>query len=310
MHSVSDSSEPDYELLEEQVRGLLAGERDFVANAANFAAFVYHSLPRLNWAGFYFPDGEDLLLGPFAGMPACTRLPAGRGVCGAAFKSGETLIVPNVDAFGDHIVCDSASKSEIVVPLIVDRSKLGVFDIDSPVLDRFDESDRIGIERLVARFLEATTIPQRYARPISAKDRLNERISIQTCRDHHVVIRYLADEINAASPDGHTIPALLKRLRTVLVAHLKLEDDWLYPRLSQSANAVVRRKSERFSSEMGNLKHDFADLYATWSVDGAILSNPAGWKNEWPAFYRALEARIGAEDHDLYVAAETETAPN
>lgn len=304
----SPSSEPDYDLLEAQVRGLLEGERDFIANAANFSAFVYYSLPQLNWAGFYLPDGEDLLLGPFSGRPACTRLPAGRGVCGAAYQSGETLIVPDVDAFADHIVCDSASKSEIVVPLLTNGSKAGVFDIDSPVLDRFNDSDRAGLERLVARFLEATDIPERYARPLPSMERINERIGIQTCRDHHVVIRYLAEEIDGATPDGHTIPALLRRLRAVLVAHLKLEDDWLYPRLTTSANEVVRRKSERFSSEMGQLKHEFADLYATWNADGVILKNSARWRQDWSAFYRALQARIVAEDDDLYVAAETETA--
>jgi len=151
----------DYALLEQQVVALLADERDVIANCANFAAFIYHEVPVLNWAGFYFPAPFGLVLGPFAGRPACTRLPTGKGVCGAAFESGRTQVVPDVDAFADHIVCDSASKSEIVIPLIVDGKKLGVFDIDAPVLDRFSETDREGLERLVARFLEATPLATR-----------------------------------------------------------------------------------------------------------------------------------------------------
>ncbi|MBV9270508.1 MAG: GAF domain-containing protein, partial [Candidatus Eremiobacteraeota bacterium] len=136
----------DYSLLEQQVAAMLADERDVIANCANFAAFIYHEVPVVNWAGFYFPAPFGLVLGPFAGRPACTRLATGKGVCGAAFESGRTLVVPDVDAFSDHIVCDSASKSEIVIPLIVDRKKQGVFDIDSPVLDRFSDIDRDGLE--------------------------------------------------------------------------------------------------------------------------------------------------------------------
>lgn len=300
----------DYDLLEAQVRALLSGETDFVANAANFAAFVYHSLTQVNWAGFYFPDGDDLLLGPFGGKPACVRLPGGHGVCGAAFSAGKTLVVPDVDAFGDHIVCDSASKSEIVVPLLSRGAKLGVFDIDSPVLDRFDEADRFGLERLVRCFLELTKIPDRYRRVVNANELVNQRIGIQTCRDHHVVIRYLTEEINSTDPDGHTIPALLKRLRTVLFAHLKLEDDWLYPRLADSENDVVRRKAERYAREMGELKEHFTQLYEAWNLPGAVIADQDRWKQEWSGFSRALEARIMAEDDDLYVAAETETASN
>jgi GAF domain-containing protein len=144
-----------YELLERQVRELLRGESDFVANAGNFAAFVYHELPDVNWAGFYLlaPSGE-LVLGPFAGRPACTRLPSGRGVCGAAIARSATVVVDDVQAFADHIVCDSASRSEIVVPLTGPNgeSTLGVFDVDSPLLGRFTEADRAGIEALVRAF--------------------------------------------------------------------------------------------------------------------------------------------------------------
>ena len=151
----------DYALLEEQVRALLAGERDFIANAANFAAFVYHELPDVNWCGFYLARSanEDLVLGPFCGRPACVRLPAGRGVCGAAASRGSTVVVDDVDAFGDHIVCDTASRSEIVVPITFDGAFAGVFDCDSPKHARFTKADRDGIERLVRAFTESVHPP-------------------------------------------------------------------------------------------------------------------------------------------------------
>ena len=145
-----------YDRLEQQVRALFDGESDFVANAGNFAALIYDELPDVNWAGFYLatPLGE-LVLGPFAGRPACTRIPRGRGVCGAAAAKRETLVVDDVDAFADHIVCDSASRSEIVVPILRDGELFGVFDVDSPLKARFTETDRIGLERLVGAFSES-----------------------------------------------------------------------------------------------------------------------------------------------------------
>jgi L-methionine (R)-S-oxide reductase len=149
-----------YELLERQARELLSGETDFIANAANFAAFVYHEIEGVNWAGFYFARSSgDLVLGPFCGRPACTRLPAGRGVCGAAAVKGVTLVVDDVTAFGDHIVCDTASRSEIVVPLIVDGAAAGVFDVDSDRLARFSQADRVGIEGLVSAFMKTVRWP-------------------------------------------------------------------------------------------------------------------------------------------------------
>lgn len=142
-----------YDLLESQVRELLAGETDFIANAANFAAFLYYELPDVNWAGFYLLAASgELVLGPFAGKPACTRLPRGRGVCGTALARRETVVVPDVTAFADHITCDSASRSELVVPLLADGEPLGVFDVDSPSVARFSEEDRDGIEALVRAF--------------------------------------------------------------------------------------------------------------------------------------------------------------
>ncbi|MBV8374247.1 MAG: GAF domain-containing protein [Candidatus Eremiobacteraeota bacterium] len=149
-----------YHRLENQIRELLAGESDFVANAANFAAFLYHELPDVNWAGFYFVGhGGDLVLGPFAGKPACTRLPPGRGVCGRAVTSAETVVVDDVATFRDHIACDSASRSEIVVPLRSGDAVVGVFDVDSPRPARFSPADRDGIERLVRIFSETTPLP-------------------------------------------------------------------------------------------------------------------------------------------------------
>lgn len=148
-----------YDLLEQQVCALIAGEPDFIANAANFAALLYHELPEVNWAGFYLlqPSGE-LVLGPFAGRPACTRLPPGRGVCGAAASQRVTLIVDDVNAFADHIACDSASRSEIVVPLVVSDDLLGVFDCDSPRIGRFSDADRAGIEQLVEALSESVRL--------------------------------------------------------------------------------------------------------------------------------------------------------
>ena len=153
---------PDYALLERQVESVLEGERSLIANAAQFSALVYDTLADLNWAGFYFTvparkgDGQDLLVGPFQGKPACARIPFGRGVCGTTAVEGKTIVVADVHAFPGHIACDSASNSEIVIPLIKDGNVVGVFDIDSPKLDRFSDEDRAGLEAMVAAFLEAT----------------------------------------------------------------------------------------------------------------------------------------------------------
>jgi GAF domain-containing protein len=144
-----------YEELAEQARGLLAGERDRIANAANFASLAINALPAINWCGFYFFDGTELVVGPFQGRPACVRIALGKGVCGTAAVEGKTQVVRDVNAFPGHIACDAASRSEIVVPL-VDRGQLiGVWDVDSPELARFDDDDREGMERLCAIFLES-----------------------------------------------------------------------------------------------------------------------------------------------------------
>jgi len=133
---------------------LLAGEVDCVANAANAAAAIYHALGELNWAGFYFLKNGELVVGPFQGKPACVRIALGRGVCGTAAVERKTIIVPDVNAFPGHIACDAASRSEIVVPLISGTDLLGVLDLDSPRIARFDSGDARGLERLAAIFLD------------------------------------------------------------------------------------------------------------------------------------------------------------
>jgi L-methionine (R)-S-oxide reductase len=137
------------------LEGLFADETDMIANAANAAAAIWQHLPDLNWAGFYFLRGSDLVLGPFQGRPACVRVPLGQGVCGTAAAGRRTIVVPDVQAFAGHIACDAASRSEIVVPLQREGKLLGVLDLDSPSLDRFQDSDRAGLER-AARLWEAS----------------------------------------------------------------------------------------------------------------------------------------------------------
>ncbi len=155
----SASTSDFYADLTKQLGGLLAGERDLMANSANFSSLIFLMLDNLNWAGFYFLRGDDLVLGPFQGKPACVRIPvqpSPRGVCGNAAFHRKTIVVPNVHEFPGHIACDSASNSEIVIPLIVNDVVLGVLDIDSPILARFDGEDRVGLEAMVATFIEAT----------------------------------------------------------------------------------------------------------------------------------------------------------
>jgi GAF domain-containing protein len=143
-----------YDELARQLAALLAGERDAVANSANMAALIYDALPDLNWAGFYFARGQELVLGPFQGKPACVRIPWGEGVCGTAAARAASIVVPDVHEFPGHIACDPVSRSELVVPLLDEARVLGVLDLDSPVPGRFDEEDRAGCERLVTLFLE------------------------------------------------------------------------------------------------------------------------------------------------------------
>jgi GAF domain-containing protein len=149
-----------YAQLVEQLRSLLETERDLIANAANFSSLLYHTLPNVNWVGFYFRQGNELVLGPFQGQPACVRIQIGKGVCGTAARQRDTILVPDVHDFPGHIACDSASNAEIVVPLVVKESLFGVLDIDSPTLGRFDEDDAKGLNDLVEVFLQSTNVPE------------------------------------------------------------------------------------------------------------------------------------------------------
>lgn len=144
-----------YATLLKQAEGLTQGESDMIANMANISALLFNQMGDVNWAGFYLHKDEQLVLGPFQGQPACIRIPIGRGVCGTAAETGQTQLVEDVHQFAGHIACDAASNSEIVVPLTVNGRLIGVLDIDSPSLARFDEDDRQGVES-IARLLERT----------------------------------------------------------------------------------------------------------------------------------------------------------
>jgi L-methionine (R)-S-oxide reductase len=145
-----------YSQLASQLRSLVENERDFIANAANFSSLVYHSLPDVNWAGFYLVKEGELVLGPFHGQPACVRIEIGKGVCGAAAELRQTVVVENVHEFPGHIACDSASNSEIVVPLIKDGRLIGVLDLDSPSLARFNDDDAKGLNELARMLIEGS----------------------------------------------------------------------------------------------------------------------------------------------------------
>jgi GAF domain-containing protein len=153
--ALSGTKSEQYAELAAQARGLLAGERDRIANAANLSALVYHALPGLNWVGFYFHDGHELVVGPFQGQPACVRIPLGKGVCGTAAVTRQTQRVADVHAFPGHIACDAASRSELVVPLLAGDALLGVFDLDSPEPGRFDAEDQHGLEAIARVFVES-----------------------------------------------------------------------------------------------------------------------------------------------------------
>jgi GAF domain-containing protein len=144
-----------YAELRVQLAALLEGETDLIANTANMASLLYHALPDVNWAGFYFLKGGELVLGPFHGKPACVRIAMGEGVCGSAAAAQESLLVEDVHAFAGHIACDAASRSELVVPLVRGGEVLGVLDLDSPLPGRFEEDDRAGCESLAATLLES-----------------------------------------------------------------------------------------------------------------------------------------------------------
>lgn len=155
VEELSGDRAEQYRQLRAQAESLLAGEGDRIANSANLAALIFHALPDVNWAGFYFTSGDELVVGPFQGKPACVRIAVGRGVCGTAAATGETQLVPDVHAFPGHIACDADSRSEIVVPLVHGGAVIGVLDLDSPQPGRFDEVDRAGLEELARVFLRS-----------------------------------------------------------------------------------------------------------------------------------------------------------
>ncbi len=156
-NQLTGSKPEQYAQLQQQARGLVHGESDRIANAANLSALVFHALPSLNWVGFYFFDGTELVVGPFQGQPACIRIALGRGVCGTAAVTRQTQRVADVEDFDGHIPCDSASRSELVVPLFKGDVLIGVFDLDSPERDRFDADDQSGLEAIARIFLD--TLP-------------------------------------------------------------------------------------------------------------------------------------------------------
>ena len=147
-----------YREMNDQLAAIFAGERNALANTANMCALLYQAMPQINWVGFYFLQGDELVLGPFQGKVACVRIALGRGVCGTAAQRLETLIVPDVSEFPGHIACDAASRSEIVVPLIQQGRLLGVLDVDSPDLARFDAEDRIGLNRSADLLLQSSEL--------------------------------------------------------------------------------------------------------------------------------------------------------
>ncbi len=147
-------SVPDYKLLASQTRALIADEADALASAANFVGLLYNAMADINWLGIYVLRGEELVLGPFQGQPACVHIAIGDGVCGTAAATRKTQCIADVQAFPGHIVCDAESRSEIVVPLLVNDTLLGVLDIDSPLLDRFSDDDQLGVEQLCQAFCD------------------------------------------------------------------------------------------------------------------------------------------------------------
>lgn len=155
-----EAKEAMYADLRTQLQGLLHGESDWIANTANFSSLVFHSVPGLNWAGFYFlKTADELVLGPFQGKPACIRIQKGRGVCGATVVKRAPIVVPDVHAFPGHIACDSSSRSELVVPIFARGEVVGVFDLDSPLPGRFDDTDAQGVQSLVQLLEQTLTAP-------------------------------------------------------------------------------------------------------------------------------------------------------
>jgi len=153
-----DKKNEDYLLMYDSVKALLEGEQDWIANLANISALLYLYLENVNWVGFYLLKESELVLGPFQGKPACIRIEVGSGVCGTAVKEKKAIIVDDVDQFKGHIACDTDSKSEIVIPLVKNGEIIGVLDIDSPLLNNFNEVDKIYLEKMVRYLIDTSNI--------------------------------------------------------------------------------------------------------------------------------------------------------
>ena len=149
-----------YRMLEKEIHQLFRDEHDFIANASNLSSLLYYTLPELNWVGLYINRENQLVLGPFQGKPACVRIQFGQGVCGKAAEEKNTVIVTNVHRFPGHIACDSDSNSEIVIPLVSGNKLVGVLDLDSPILNRFDSDDQKGLEKIISVFMNLTQLPK------------------------------------------------------------------------------------------------------------------------------------------------------
>lgn len=293
----------DYDLLATQIDGLLSVESDFIANAANFSAALYLHIPRINWAGFYFPSDDGLVLGPFVGQPGCTRLPHGKGVCGAAVLAKRSILVEDVEAFVDHIACDSASRSELVVPLLLDEVVCGVFDLDSPELARFTVEDRVGVERLVAVFLERTALPARLRRGrTSLRDEASSALC--DCRLQHAQIAGMLDRFDVVHASPEQASAFIARLRPILLSHLRYEEHRLFPRIERSGK-VMQKRMQRVASEVLDTTEHAVQFFDTWQSSFAIHADRARFVDEWRVLERAIRARMRTEEEDLFLAVET-----
>ncbi len=296
----------DYAMLVRQLDGLLSGESDLLANAANFAAFVFAEVDRINWAGFYFSTDDGLVLGPFCGKPACTRLPQGKGVCGAAVREKSTIVVDDVDAFADHIACDSASKSEIVVPLLFDGVVAGVFDIDSPDYARFTTDDRLGIEALVKTFLARTAFPARLRR---GRTTLRDELSRALCeyRLEHADILAMLDGFTATDASPDEAMAFLARFAPMTLAHMRHEEGWLFPRVMRGGD-MLKKRGEHIAREAKDTTTHVEDFLDTWTSAERIAEDLTRFRSEFRCVDRAIRARIVAEEEDLFTATLAEFA--
>ena len=294
----------DYDLLVLQADALLSGETDLLANAANFAAFIFEALPQANWAGFYFSADDGLVLGPFCGKPACTRLAHGRGVCGEATRQMRTILVDDVNAFADHIACDSNSRSEVVVPIIFDKIVAGVFDVDSPELAGFTPTDQAGIERLVTTFLRRTAFPARLRR---GRTTLCDELARAICeyRLEHADILVRFDGIDIATLSPEQAFTYIEEIAPITLAHMRHEATWLFPRLMQGGD-MLKKRSEHIAREANDAAAHLEEFLETWMSPQIISDDITRFRSEFRSVERTIRGRIAAEEEDLFTAALAE----